>query len=311
MMNTNGRGTQPSVVITGASTGIGEASALRLASMGFRVFAGVRKQADADALSSKAPVNGTLQPIMLDVTDAASIAAAQSAVADAVGERGLAGLVNNAGISVAAPMELVPLDELRRQLEVNLIGPVAVTQAFLPLIRKARGRIVNIGSIGGRISTPVLGPYSASKYAIEAITDALRIELRPWGINVAVVEPGSIATPIWEKGQGSADQLEAGLTPEAHAMYGGTIAAIRDAARQAERRGIPPDAVAKAVAHALTSKRPKTRYLVGFDARLQAALARIVPDRLLDRLIAGQLKLPKTPPDVTAAAAAPIEQPVR
>ena len=246
-MNMNGRGTQPSVVITGASTGIGEASALRLASMGFRVFAGVRKQVDADALSSKAPVNGTLQPIMLDVTDAESITAAQSAVADAVGERGLAGLVNNAGISVAAPMELVPLDELRRQMEVNLIGPVAVTQAFLPLIRKARGRIVNIGSIGGRISTPVLGPYSASKYAIEAITDALRIELRPWGINVAVVEPGSIATPIWEKGQGSADQLEAGLTPEAHAMYAGTIAAMREAAREAERRGIPPDAVAKAV----------------------------------------------------------------
>ena len=247
---------------------------------------------------------------MLDVTDAESIAAAQSAVADAVGERGLAGLVNNAGISVAAPMELVPLDELRRQMEVNLIGPVAVTQAFLPLIRKARGRIVNIGSIGGRISTPVLGPYSASKYAIEAITDALRIELRPWGINVAVVEPGSIATPIWEKGQGSADELEAGLTPEAQAMYAGTIAAMRQAAREAERRGIPPDAVAKAVAHALTSKRPKTRYLVGFDARLQAALATIVPDRLLDRLIASQVKLPKTAPDVATAAGA-IEQPAR
>jgi NAD(P)-dependent dehydrogenase (short-subunit alcohol dehydrogenase family) len=196
-------------------------------------------------------------------------------------------------------------------LEVNLIGPVAVTQAFLPLIRKARGRIVNIGSIGGRISTPVLGPYSASKYAIEAITDALRVELRPWGINVAVIEPGSIATPIWEKGQGSADQLEAGLTPEAQAMYAGTIAAIREAARQAERRGIPPDAVAKAVAHALASKRPKTRYLVGFDARLQAALATIVPDRLLDRLIVSQVKLPKTAPDVAATRGAPIEQSVR
>ena len=311
-MSINGAANRPAVVITGASTGIGEATALRFDTMGFRVFAGVRRQADADALQAKAAPNGLLQPIMLDVTDAQSIASAQRTVAEALAGSGLAGLVNNAGISVVAPLELVPLDELRRQLEVNLVGPVAVTQAFLPLIRKARGRIVNIGSIGGRVSTPVLGPYSASKFAIEAITDALRIELRPWGIHVAVVEPGSIATPIWAKGQSSGDQLEQALSPEQHALYDGTIAAIRQVAREAESRGIPPDAVAKAVAHAVTSKRPKTRYLVGVDARVQALAHSVLPDRLFDSLIARMTKLPKTAPDgAVTPEAVPADPAVR
>ncbi len=308
-MSINGATARPGIVITGASTGIGEATALRLEKMGFRTFAGVRKQSDADNLLAKASSAGLLQPITLDVTDATSIASAARTVADAVGDRGLAGLVNNAGISVAAPMELVPLDDLRRQLEVNLVGPVAVTQAFLPLIRKSRGRVVNIGSIGGRVSTPLLGPYCASKFAIEAITDVLRIELRPWGIHVAVVEPGSIATPIWEKGQAGANDLEATLTPDQHAMYDGTIAAIRQAAREAEGRGIPPDAVAKAVAHALTSKRPKTRYIVGTDARIQALAHSVLPDRLFDSLIARMTKLPKaapSPADSETRAKSPV-----
>jgi len=293
-MTTNGSGPAKAVVVTGASTGIGEACALRLDAMGFRVFAGVRTQSDADRLRAKA--SSRLTPMMLDVTDAAAIEAAAALVEREIGAGGLAGLVNNAGISVAGPMEFVPIDELRRQLEVNVIGQVAVTQALMPALRRGRGRIVNIGSVGGRLSTPFLGPYSASKYALEAITDAERVELRPWGLHVAIVEPGSIATPIWQKGLAEADRLERLLPPRAHALYDAAIAAMRALAREAEARGIPPDAVARAVAHALTSKRPKTRYLVGLDARAQAFLAKALPDRLRDAVVARIMKLPRTAP---------------
>lgn len=298
-MMTNGSGPAKAVVVTGASTGIGEACALRLDAMGLRVFAGVRKQADADRLRAKA--SPRLTPVMLDVTDAATIEAAAALVERETGAGGLAGLVNNAGISVAGPMEFVLIEELRRQLEVNVIGQVAVTQALMPLLRRGRGRIVNIGSVGGRLATPYLGPYSASKYAMEAISDAQRIELRPWGLHVAIVEPGSIATPIWEKGQAEADRLERLLPPRAHALYDAAIAAVRAVARETEARGIPPDAVAKAVAHALTSKRPKTRYLVGLDARVQAAL-KVLPDRLRDAVLMRVLRLPRTVPEDVAPA---------
>ncbi len=293
-MATEQGSTRGAVVITGASTGIGEACALRLDRAGFRVFAGVRKQSDAEALGAKTSLR--LTPLLIDVTDQAMIDQAGAAVAEAVGEAGLAGLVNNAGIAVAGPMEFVLLEELRRQLEVNVIGQVAVTQAFLPLLRKGRGRVAFIGSVSGRLFTPFVGPYSASKFAIEAIADALRIELRPWGINVAVIEPGSIATPIWEKSQAAADEWERQMPAAGHALYDGAIAAVRAFADITARRGIPPDAVAKSVEHALTSKRPKTRYLVGLDARIQALLADIVPDRVRDGLLARQLKLPKSAP---------------
>ncbi len=287
------------VLITGASTGIGAAAALRFDRAGFRVFAGVRKPADGEALRAQA--SARLTPIIIDVTDQASIDAAADEVTGAVGGAGLAGLVNNAGISVAGPMELVPVDDLRRQLEVNVIGQVAVTQAFMPLIRAARGRVVFIGSIGGRMSTPFLGPYSASKFALEAIADAMRVEMRPWRIHVAIVEPGAIKTPFWDKGLSDAEVMERKLTPEGHALYDEAIVAVKSVAGEFERRGIPPDAVAKAIEHALTSPRPKTRYLVGNDARLQAALATWVPDRVVDSLIARQLKLPKTAKDPAAA----------
>jgi NAD(P)-dependent dehydrogenase (short-subunit alcohol dehydrogenase family) len=169
-----------------------------------------------------------------------------------------------------------------------------MTQAFLPLLRKAKGRIVNIGSIGGRLASPFIAPYSASKFAMEAITDALRFELRPWGIDVAIVEPGSIATAIWEKATNTADEIERGMTADARSLYGDTIGAIRNFIEDAEKRAIPPERVADAVQHALTAKRPKTRYLVGTDARLQAVLATVAPDRVVDRVIARQLKIGKT-----------------
>lgn len=284
-------GKAKSVVITGASTGIGRACALRLDRMGWRVFAGVRRPADGEALRAKA--SERLTPVEIDVTNEASIARAAEQAVEATGDEGLGGLVNNAGISVAGPLEFLPLEELRRQLEVNVTGQVAVTQAFLPLIRKGNGRIVFMGSISGRLATPFLGPYAASKFALEAIADALRVELRPWDIPVSIVEPGSIATPIWDKGQDAADELEQRLSPQGHELYDPAIAAVRQAARDAAARGVPPGRVARAVAHALTARRPKTRYLVGNDARLQLAMASLLPDRARDSMVSRVMKLPR------------------
>jgi NAD(P)-dependent dehydrogenase (short-subunit alcohol dehydrogenase family) len=262
------------VVVTGASSGIGEACALRLAGAGWRVLAGMRAAADGDRLRERG-----LEPVTLDVTDAASIVAA----AERLGDGGLHGLVNNAGIAVSMPLEFLPLDELRRQLEVNLVGQLAVTQAFLPCLRRVRGRIVNIGSIAGRSSLPFLGAYAASKHALEAVTDALRVELRPFGIDVAIVEPASIATPIWTKGGENVQRLLQGLPPDVLTLYGERMTAFRSAAAAAAQRAEPADDVAKAVEHALTADRPKTRYVVGRDARRRSRLERL-PDRLRDRV---------------------------
>lgn len=279
-----------SVVITGASTGIGEACALRMDGLGWRVFAGVRKEADGEALKAKA--SDKLTPIILDVTEQPTINVAAETVTAAVGESGLTGLVNNAGISVVGPLEFLSPEDLRYQLEVNVIGQIAVTQAFLSLIRTATGRVVNIGSIGGRMATPFLGPYNASKFAMEALTDSLRQELRPWGIHVSIVEPGSIATPIWGKAQAAADDMEKELPEEAIMLYGEAFAAMRKAAQKFEEAGIPPDEVAKFVDHALTASTPKTRYVVGRDAQLQRMVVKLAPDRVRDMLVRNQLGLP-------------------
>jgi NAD(P)-dependent dehydrogenase (short-subunit alcohol dehydrogenase family) len=279
------------VVITGASTGIGAACAKRLDALGMRVFAGVRRAEDGEAL--RAQTSERLTPLLLDVTDKAAIGMAAGRVRDAVGDSGLWGLVNNAGIAVAGPLEFLPVDELRRQLEVNVVAQVAVTQAFLPLLRTARGRIVNMGSISGRLATPFVGAYSASKFALEAVTDALRIELRPWGIDVVIVEPGGIATPIWERSLVTADRLVDEAPPELHHHYGPVIPVIRRSAQRTGKRGTPATEVAKVVAHALTAPRPKTRYPVGKRASLTMRMIARLPDRMRDRLVAGQL--PKYP----------------
>jgi NAD(P)-dependent dehydrogenase (short-subunit alcohol dehydrogenase family) len=263
-----------SVVVTGASSGIGRACAARLAAAGWKVFGGVRSQEDVAALRADG-----VEPLELDVTDAEQIAAA----ARAVGPE-LHGLVDNAGIAVAAPLEVVPLDELRRQLEVNVVAQVAVTQAFLPALRCGRGRVVLMGSIGGRSALPFLGPYAASKHALEAIGDSLRVELSPWGLHVAVVEPGSIATPIWQKGVQRADELRGSLAPELAELYAARVARMREVALS-RGPGADPDLVARAVEHALTSPRPRARYLVGRDARLRAWIERL-PTRLRDRVLA-------------------------
>jgi NAD(P)-dependent dehydrogenase (short-subunit alcohol dehydrogenase family) len=283
-------GESRAVVITGASTGIGATCALHLDGLGLQVFAGVRKIADGEALRSRGSTR--LTPLLLDVTDEQSIRHAAAFVDSRVGAAGLFGLVNNAGVVVAGPLEAVPIPDLRRQLEINVIGQVAVTQAFLPLIRKARGRIVNMGSIAGRATMPLMGPYSASKFALEAVTDALRLELQPWGIRVSIVEPGAIATPIWEKSQRDGAALEAAAPPAMTELYRDAIAAVKEAVVEAARRAIPPDAVARAVEHALLAPRPKTRYLVGTDAKIRALMAKVLPDRLADWLLTRIIRLP-------------------
>jgi NAD(P)-dependent dehydrogenase (short-subunit alcohol dehydrogenase family) len=280
-----------SVFVTGASTGIGAACALRLAAGGTQVFAGVRNAADGDAL--RAQNTAMISPVIIDVTDAASIAAAAQALTGVLGNNGLGGLVNNAGIAIAAPLEVLPLDALRRQFEVNVFGTLAVTQACLPLLRAARGRVVNIGSIAGRIALPIIGAYSMSKFALRAMTHAMRLELDAAGIDVTVVEPGAIATPIWKKSGDAANALEATLAHPALPYYRAHLDAFRAVTGEAERHAVTADAVARAVEHALTAKRPRPHYLVGRDARLRAALAAMLPQGALDSLHRWVLKVPR------------------
>jgi NAD(P)-dependent dehydrogenase (short-subunit alcohol dehydrogenase family) len=285
------------VLVTGASKGIGRATALHLERLGFSVLAGVRREADAAALRSAA--GGRLTPVLLDVTDAGAIRGAAAAAAAAAGERGLAGLVNNAGIAVAAPLEFLPSDELRRQLEVNVVGQLAVTRELLPLLRRGRGRIVNLGSVADRLATPFLGPYAASKFALRALSDSLRMELRRHGVEVVLIEPGVIATPIWSTSIAAGETLHRRLPPELDRYYGRALERVRARAEQAGRTGLDPDVVARAIAHALTTSRPRARYLVGRDART-AALVAALPDRVRDRLIAGARRPPREP-DVPAS----------
>ena len=278
------------LLVTGASTGIGAACALGCVQRGMTVFAGLRNLQAGEALKAKA--GASLIPVQLDVTNADSIKEAADVVRRTVGEAGLGGLLNNAGIAIGSPLEVIPLSQLRTQLEVNVVGQIAVTQAMLPLLRQARGRIVNMGSIAGRGTIPMMGPYSASKFALEALTDALRMELRPWGIEVSIIEPGAIATPIWEKSLKTAVEVEEHVTVEGKQLYGEAARLVREAVDQVAQRAISVDAVVEAVWHALTSVRPKTRYLVGTDARIRAIMVKWVPDRLQDWILMKVLKLP-------------------
>jgi len=279
---------QDAVMITGASTGIGRACALYLNQLGFQVFAGVRKLEDGSALEQL--VSNRLTPVIMDVTDPVSISAAVNNISAKLNEHRLAGLVNNAGIAVAGPLEFIPLEKLRRQMDVNAIGQIAVTQAFLPLLRNSQGRIIFISSISGRVATPLIGPYAASKFALEALADSLRRELLPWGIQVSVIQPGRISTPIWGKSVAAADDLVTNLPAEAHKLYGNMIGTARDSVLRS-RKGTSSEAVAKVVAHALTSSRPRTRYLVGQDAKLAALIVHLLPDKVIDRLLAYQRKI--------------------
>lgn len=253
------------------------------------MFAGVRSEAAGQRLQQQA--SARLTPVHIDVTDAASIAAAAEQIGKAVGPSGLAGLVNNAGFAVGGPMEMVPLDLLRKQFEVNVIGQVAVIQAMLPLVRAARGRIVNMSSVSGIVAAPFFGPYSASKYALEAISDSLRVELRRWGIRVSLVEPGSVDTPIWEKSHASAEELLRQMPPAAESLYGEDFDAARKATGEMARHAMPVERVVQAVVHALTARRPKTRYPVGTSTRIVVAVWHLLSDRVHDWFMRRELGL--------------------
>jgi NAD(P)-dependent dehydrogenase (short-subunit alcohol dehydrogenase family) len=277
-----GRSSERTVLITGASKGIGAATALYLDRRGLRVFAGVRREEDGVRLRAQA--SDRLIPIMLDVTDTAAIEQARNVVQDAV-EDGLAGLVNNAGIVVPCPIEVLPLEDFRTQLEVNVMGVLGVTQAFLPLIRRARGRIVNVSSINGRVAVPFNTAYATSKFALEALSDGLRNELKRWGIHVSVVQPGAITTPIWESSIERAKRIAVGLPSEARELYSRALTKLERHSGDPPRHALPPERVARVIHHALTARRPKTRYLVGWDARVGALLKAVLPDRMMDFLL--------------------------
>ena len=275
------------ILITGASTGIGKACALYLDSIGFKVFAGVRREADGNDLRKNA--SGSLTPVLIDVTDSESIDSALKFVSGEVGDDGLAGLVNNAGIATASGLlEFLSIAEIRNLLEVNLIGHIAVTQAFLSLIRKGHGRIVNMGSGAAIMPQPYAAPYSASKAALEAITDSLRLELKPWKIPVSIIEPGIVYTPLWDKVETEAAIKAKNFPQEAFDLYGPTINGVVEILKDKKRIkmvAVSVDVVARTVARALTAKRPGTRYIVGWDARLAAFLTWALPHHAIDWLV--------------------------
>lgn len=280
------------VVVTGASTGIGRATALHLDSLGLRVFAGVRRDEDGESLRRDSSTR--LTPIRLDVTDSGQVAEVTRVVRDAVRDSRLAGIVNNAGIAVAGPVEFVPLEKWREQLEVNVLGVVSMVQSFTPLLRESRGRIVTIGSLGGRLAQPMVGPYCTSKHALEAISDVLRLELRPWDISVSLIQPGAVKTPIWDKGLRAGAELLRNAPPEVLTLYGAAVDIATRMSAHENETGVDPIEVARAVEHALLSARPRTRYPVGRQAKLLIPLSRLLPDRLKDELLLRVTGLPRT-----------------
>jgi len=279
------------ILVTGASTGIGHAAAMALLNEGFRVVAGVRNERAARALreAAAAASRPRLETIELDVTQPAQIRAAAERLESSVGPAGLWGLFNNAGISVAGPVEHVPIDDLRRQFEVNVIGQFAVTQACLPLLRQARGRVLTTGSIAGFFAAPVLAPYSMSKYAMEAFNDALRRELRPFGVHVSLLEPGAIATDIWQKGLSEFEGITRNPPPGLLETYGGLITALRDAAQRSATHATPVARVSRDVVHAFTAPHPRTRYRMGKDSTSRKLIS-LLPDRWADALVAKGLR---------------------
>jgi NAD(P)-dependent dehydrogenase (short-subunit alcohol dehydrogenase family) len=270
----------PSVFLTGAGRGIGRTTAMGLAAGGWEVYAGVRNLEDGEVLAATGTA-GRIVPVVLDVTNAEQIAALDQALPERID-----GLVNNAGIVVGGPVEGLSIDDLRHQLEVNVVGQVAVTQALLPRLRAARGRIVFISSISGRVSAPMMGAYSASKFALEGLADALRMELRRWGIRVVLIEPGAIDTDLWRLAPDVARETEDALSPEIRVLYGDHLAGIRKTIPRVQKQASAPEAVAGAVERALTATRPRARYLVGTDAYSQIVMRTALPTRATDAAVA-------------------------
>jgi NAD(P)-dependent dehydrogenase (short-subunit alcohol dehydrogenase family) len=271
----------PAVLVTGAGRGIGAAIAAQLASSGWDVYGGVRGGAE---------LPDGVTPVQLDITSAEDLAALDGALPvrlDAV--------VNNAGIVVGGPVEALPLDELRRQLEVNVVGQVAVTQAVMPRLRESRGRVVFISSVSGVVATPMTGAYNASKFGLEALADSLRMEVRPWGIRVVLVQPAQTDTALWQEAEAEIDRTEALLTPEHRALYAGHVKGWRKRLPLNQKLAVPPENVAAAVEKALTAKRPRARYVVGAGPRVQAAMSKVTPTPVMDTVLRAGTGVPRKP----------------
>ncbi|MFJ7211726.1 SDR family NAD(P)-dependent oxidoreductase [Amycolatopsis sp. NPDC098790] len=269
------------MVVTGASTGLGAATTRALAARGYHVLAGVRREADAVQADG-------ISPVILDITRPSDIASLASRVS--ASGLPLRALINNAGISVNAPVETLPLDEWRRLFEVNLFGHVAVTQALLPFLHRSGGRIVNISSVGGKVAMATYGPYAGTKFALEAVSDALRRELAPHGVEVVVVEPGAVRTEMGARGAATATGLASKMSAEHQRRYGGLVEAVVAHSLRFTGAGMPAEKAARTVARAATTRRPRTRYAIGRDAGLLTRLVRVLPDRVLDRVTAATLR---------------------
>lgn len=278
----------PSVLITGASRGIGRATANLLAQRGWETYAGVRRIGDGDALLEESA--GRIRPIVLDITDPEQLAALEHSLPTT-----LDAVVNNAGTVVGGPIEAVPLSELRRQLEVNVVGQVAVTQALLPKLRLGHGRIVFVSSVSGRISGPMTGAYSGSKYALEGIADALRLELRPWRLPVVLIEPAQTDTDMWRNAEDLLESTVDALPSEMRTLYAGHIEGQRKAVPKSQKMAIPAEGAAATIERALTAKRPRARYVVGTGPRVVAGLVPLLPTRLADALLASTGGVPRRP----------------
>lgn len=268
------------VVVTGASTGMGAATARELASKGFHVLAGVRRDVDADALRAEG-----IEPHILDIAVESDVVAIADRVAHDGLHRSLRALINNAGIAVNAPVETLPMAEWRRQFEVNLFGHIAITQALLPALLRSSGTVVNISSVGGKVALPTYGAYAGSKFALEAVSDSLRREVADFGVKVVVVEPGAVKTKMAERGVATADRLNATMTADQLHRYRDLTAAISAQARSFTTGGVPAERAAKVIAKAATVDKPRTRYTIGRDAAVLIRLGRVIPDRLLDRIL--------------------------
>jgi len=280
-------GIQELVVVTGASTGIGAATARELAPRGFHVLAGVRRDRDADAIRGPG-----IEPLIIDTTNPDHVQALADRVHEDPQGRAVRALVNNAGIQANVPVEAFAIDEWRRLFEVNLFGHVAVTQALLPALIRSKGRVVNISSVGGKVAMAAYGPYAATKFALEAVSDSLRREMAPFGVGVVVVEPGAVRTEMPGRAIATAHERVSAMTPVQRQRYGLLVHAVnaQTASHTASGSGLPADAAAKMIAKAITARKPRTRYTVGRDAALITSLARILPDRTLDRVIAAALR---------------------
>ena len=276
-------------VVTGASTGIGFAAAKALAKAGHHVFGSVRKEEDAERLAAE--LGQAFTPLLFDVTDPAAVARGAAKVGKALGSARLHGLVNNAGIAVSAPLMHIPLADMDKQMRVNVLGPVIATQAFLPLLGSdaartgAPGRIVNISSVSGKIAFPFVGAYAASKFALEALSDAFRRELMIYGVDVVVIGPGAVVTPIWDKA------AEADLSAFSQTDYGPVLERFTDFFIKEGRKGLKPEIVARKIVQVLDAKSPKARYALVRGAFANWTLPRLLPARLLDKVIAGRLGL--------------------